>query len=251
MKFMGALASRWWIAALAVLSLGVAYVYFFTPWWPRLAAGDGSWYGNWAAVAFSVGFYTLFIAAFLRPPRRREWRHLGISEAYVVALFAEMFGTPLTIYLLSGVLGSQFGLDGASGHLWAVLLDRAGLVPLDQAVNWIMAVSLALIALGIGLTAVGWWQVWRAKGTLVTNGLYAFVRHPQYSGFLLVLVAFLIQWPTLITLLMFPVLVVTYIRLARREEEGLERDFGDAFRAWRARTGMLVPRLRAAPGSMS
>lgn len=234
-----------WMGGIALLlaALAVMYVYFFTPWWPRLAAADGAWYGNWGAVLASVGFYTLFIIAFLRPPRRRDWRHLGISEAYIIALFTEMFGLPLTIYLLSSVFGVNLGLGGSEGHLWAVLLDRAGILPLDQGVMITMAVSLSLIAVGLCVTAYGWWLIWRAKGQLVTTGLYALVRHPQYSGFLLVIIAFLLQWPTVVTLLMFPVLVVTYVRLAQREDREMATTFGDTFDAYRERTPMLVPYL--------
>ncbi len=236
---------KWlWLLVLVIAAAGILYVYFFTPWWPALGAG-GEWYGNWGAVAFSVLFFSAFVLAFLRPPHRREWRHLGISEAYLVALFTEMFGLPFTIYLLSSVLGVNVGLSGSEGHLWATLLDRAGLLPLAQGVLISMGVSLALIAAGLWLMAYGWWRVWKARGALVTDGLYAVVRHPQYAGFLLVLVAFLIQWPTLVTLIMLPILVVMYVRLARREELEMAARYGQTFAEYQQRTPMLVPRLRS------
>lgn len=198
-----------------------------------------SWYGSWGTAAFWVLVFSAFVVGFLRSPRRREWRHLGLAEAYLVALFTEMFGTPLTIYLLGSVLGVNLGFGMLQGHLWAVLLDRAGLLPLERGVALVMAASMVLIIVGLALMAAGWWQTWRARGELVTDGLYRFVRHPQYAGFLLLVVGFLIQWPTL--LIPFPVLVVAYARLGRREEHDLAARFGEHWRAYRAATPMLVP----------
>lgn len=198
-------------------------------------------YGMWSAAAFSVAFFSLFVLAFLRSPRRREWRHLGLAEAYLVALFVEMYGLPLTVYLLGSVLGANFGFNMLEGHLWAVLLDRLGLLPLVHGVALVMAVSAFMIVVGLALMAAGWWQTWRAKGELVTTRLYRFVRHPQYLGFLLLITGYLIQWPTLPTLVLFPILIVAYARLARREEREVEQRFGERWAAYRARTPMLVP----------
>jgi protein-S-isoprenylcysteine O-methyltransferase Ste14 len=122
-----------------------------------------------------------------------------------------------------------------------VLLDQLGLLPLARGVALVMAISSALITFGLALMAGGWWQTWRAKGELVMEGLYRFVRHPQYAGFLLVIVGFLVQWPTLPTLVLFPVLLIVYVRLARREEAELEERFGERYATYRARTPMLLP----------
>lgn len=201
-----------------------------------------SWYGNWGAVAFSVLLFTAFVVALLRPFKRRDWRGLGVAEAYLVALFTEMFGVPLTIYLLGSVLGVKIGLSGLEGHLWATMLDRLGVLPLAQGAALVMGVSVVLILAGLALMAAGWWLVWRARGELVTRGLYAWIRHPQYTGFILIIVAFLVQWPTIITLVMFPILVVTYRRLAVREEAELEARFGEMYTAYRRRVPMFLPR---------
>lgn len=198
-------------------------------------------YGMWSAAVFSVAFFSLFVLAFLRSPRRREWRHLGLAEAYLVALFAEMYGLPLTIYLLGSVLGVSFGFNMLEGHLWAVLLDRLGLLPLVQGVALVMAVSAFLIVVGLALMGAGWWQTWRARGELVTAGLYRFARHPQYLGFVLLITGYLIQWPTLPTLVLFPVLVLTYVRLARREERELAARFGERWSDYQTRTPLLLP----------
>lgn len=205
---------------------------------------QGTWYGNWGTVAFSVLLFSAFVVGLLRPFRRRDWRSLGLTEAYLVALFTEMFGVPLTIYLLGSVLGVKIGFSGLEGHLWATVLGRLGLLPQAQGVVLVMATSTALILAGLALMVTGWWSVWRTGGSLVTHGLYAWMRHPQYAGFLLVIVAFLIQWPTVITLIMFPILVAAYCRLARREEAELEARFGTAYEAYRRSVPMFVPRLR-------
>lgn len=209
------------------------------------------WYGHWASTAFWVLIFSGFVLAFLRSPRPREWRHLGLAEAYLVALFAEMYGAPLTIYLLGSALGVKLGFGMLQGHLWAVLLDRLGLLPLARGVGLVMAVSSVLIVVGLALMAAGWWQAWRAKGELVTSGLYHWVRHPQYLGFLLVLVGFLIQWPTLPTLVLFPILVGAYLRLAGREERDLAARFGECWTLYRARTPMFVPRWPVGAASIA
>jgi len=189
----------------------------------------------------SPGTKQSFVLGFLRSPRRREWRHLSLAEAYLVALFTEMFGVPLTIYLLGSVLGVELGLSGLEGHLWAALLARTGLVSLEDTVAGVMALTAALIILGLALMTCGWWQFWRSRGELVTAGLYRLVRHPQYTGFLLVVVAFLVQWPTIITLVMFPILAVQYYRLAKREEADLAEHFGGRWALYQVRTSMLIP----------
>ncbi len=240
----------WGLFALAVLGLAAASAYSYLVAAPALetvARLGRPWYGNWAAAAFAAIFFSAFVLAFLRSPRPRAWRHLGMAEAYLMALFAEMFGLPLTIYLLGSVLGVNLGFGMLEGHLWAVLLYRLGVLPLAQGVAVVMAASSALIILGLALMAAGWWQTWRARGGLVTSGLYRFARHPQYTGFLLVIVGFLIQWPTLPTVVLFPILVATYYRLARREELEMTERLGERYAAYRARTPMLLPGWPAQP----
>src|SRR3972149_1087440 len=240
----------WAAFALVVLALAGSFVYgyLFADAARQMEGMDQHWYGDWRPVAFAVAFFSVFVLAFLRSPRRREWRHLGVTEAYLVALFAEMFGLPLTLFLLASVLGVNLGVGGVEGHLWAVLLDRVGLLPLPQGVAMVMAVSSALITFGLALMAAGWWQVWRTKGDLVTSGLYRLARHPQYLGIYLVIGGFLIQWPTLATMVLFPVLVVVYLRLARREETELEQVFGDRYRAYREQVGLFLPWRKGARG---
>ncbi len=227
---------------LIVLLIGLAANYARSPGATAVLRDVGPWYGNWSAVAFSVLLFSAFVVGLLHPFKRRDWRGLGVTEAYLVALFTEMFGVPLTIYLLGSVLGFKIGFSGLEGHLWATLLDRLGVLPQAQGVALVMGVSTVLILVGLALMAAGWWAVWRAKGQFVTGGLYAWVRHPQYTGFILVIVAFLVQWPTIITLIMFPVLVITYRQLTTTEEAEMEGWFGAEYASYRRLVPMFFPR---------
>ena len=201
-----------------------------------------SWYGDWRAVLLVTGLFTLFVLGFTRPRRRGEWRNAGLATAFFISLFTEMFGIPLTIYLLAPFLGLPpwvFGMN--ESHLWAFALDRLGLLPLHLGVSLVMVLSMGLIAIGVGLVAVGWATVYRGRGQLVRKGIYRHLRHPQYLGLILVILGFNIQWPTLPTLLMAPVLIVVYVRLARREDEELATFFGEVFLDYAAQTPAFLP----------
>lgn len=205
------------------------------------------WYGNWRAVLVATTLFGFFLLGFARPRHRVEWRNAGLYTAFLISLFAEMFGIPLTIYFLAHFLGLSpwaFGMN--ESHLWAFALDRLGLVPLHVGVYVVMVTSLALIVAGVGLLAAGWATVYGGRGSLVTRGIYRHVRHPQYLGLILIILGFNIQWPTLPTLLMGPMLIVMYVRLARREDEELATFFGEAYWDYAARTPAFLPRPRRA-----
>lgn len=206
-------------------------------------------YGLWSLVVINSLFFIAFAFSFAKPQSRRDWRSLGAYSAFIVALFTEMYGFPLTIYLLSGWLSSRFpGVDFSahdSGHLLEIMFGwRANphFGPFHLA-------STAFIVAGFWLLAKAWPVLYQAQREhrVACTGPYARIRHPQYVAFVLVMSGFLLQWPTLVTLAMFPVLLLVYARLARREEDDAIAEFGDEYRHYRERTPAFVPRLPAGP----
>ena len=203
-------------------------------------------YGLWSLVAINSVIFIFFALSFARPSSARDWRTFGAFSAFIVALFAEMYGFPLTIYLLSGWLQTRYpGVDFFShdaGHLFETMLGwkvNPHFGPFHIASN-------LFIAFGFIMIYRAWQVLYKSQraGTLATDGPYARVRHPQYVGFVLILFGFLLQWPTLLTLAMFPILVYMYVRLARSEERETEARFGEAYRRYAASTPAFFPGRR-------
>ena len=213
---------------------------------------NGSGYGLWALVLINSAVFILFAASFFHPRTRRDWRAMGVFSAFVVALFTELYGFPLTLYLVSGWLGGRLPaleLTHNGGHLWAELVGWNG----DPHLSPFHLGSYVMIIVGFWLIAAAWRVLWEAQRShgLARTGPYAYVRHPQYAGFLLIMVGFLLQWPTIPTLVMFPVMAVVYRRLAVGEERSMLRDFGDAWVHYAAETPRFLPRPGRGGGDRS
>jgi protein-S-isoprenylcysteine O-methyltransferase Ste14 len=205
-------------------------------------------YGLWTLVVINSAVFIIFAFSFFKPRTKRDWRGFGAFGAFIVALFTEMYGFPLTIYLLSGWLQSRYpSVDWFShdaGHLLEMLLGWKA----NPHFGPFHLLSFGLIGGGFILISNAWSVLYEAqrRGELATTGPYAHVRHPQYVGFILVLFGFLLQWSTLLTLAMFPVLVWMYVRLARSEEREAEAEFGETYRAYARRVPAFLPRLSSA-----
>lgn len=201
-------------------------------------------YGLWSLVIINSAIFIFFAFSFFKPQTKRDWRSFGAFSAFLVALFTEMYGFPLTIYFLSGWLQSRFpGVDWFThdaGHLLEMLFGWEA----NPHFGPFHLLSFAFIAGGFILIAAAWRILYSAQQqrSLATTGPYSWVRHPQYVGFILVMFGFLLQWPTILTLAMFPVLVTMYVVLARHEEQDAIAAFGDEYRGYAARVPGFIPR---------
>lgn len=202
-------------------------------------------YGLWSLVLINSAIFIMFAYSFAPPKTPRDWRSFGAFSGFLVALFAEMYGFPLTIYLLSGWLTTQIpGVNWYahdSGHLPEMLFGWRG----NPHFGPFHLFSQALIIGGFILTAAAWKVLYSAQKQhqLAKTGAYARLRHPQYVGFILVMSGFLLQWPTLITVLMYPILVYMYVRLARHEERDALTEFGAEYERYAAEVPGFFPRF--------
>lgn len=203
-------------------------------------------YGLWGLVFINSAIFIIFAFSFTKPQAKRDWRSFGAFSAFIVALFTEMYGIPLTIYFLSGWLSKKFPqidpLSHDAGHLWYTIFGLSG----NPHTNPVHLISNLLVLAGFFLLASAWKVLYPAQRDhkLATEGPYAHVRHPQYDAFIIIIFGFLLMWPTLLALVMFPVLIYMYIRLARSEENEAIEVFGDAYQRYASKTPAFLPKWR-------
>ncbi len=207
-------------------------------------------YGVWSLVVLNTAIFVIFAFSFFKPSTTRDWRSFGAFSAFLLALFTEMYGFPLTIYFMSGWLQSNYPdvnwLSHDAGHLLEMLFGWES----NPHFGPFHLISFALIGSGFVLLSAAWRVLHAAQrlGELARSGPYARIRHPQYVGFVLILTGFLFQWPTILTLAMYPVLVVMYWRLALAEEREVAEALGDVYRSYAINVPRFVPRLSSRAG---
>jgi protein-S-isoprenylcysteine O-methyltransferase Ste14 len=206
-------------------------------------------YGLWVLVILNSAIFIFFAFSFTKPQTKNDWRSLGVFSAFIIALFTEMYGFPLTIYFLSGWLVEKYPgidfFDHENGHLLHTILGFKGNAHFDP----LHIASNVIIILGFFLLSMAWSVLHKSQQTrsLASTGWYARCRHPQYIAFIMIMFGFLLQWPTLPTVVMFPVLVVVYIKLAKREEQVALKQFGDEYRQYAKVTPHFIPHLFKKP----
>lgn len=202
-------------------------------------------YGLWSLVIVNSAIFIFFAYTFFKPQTPRDWRSFSAFSAFLVALFAEMYGFPLTIYFLSGWLQSRFpDVDWFShdaGHLLEMMFGWKA----NPHAGPFHILSFVFIGGGFILISAAWKVLYdvQQSRSLATTGPYSYVRHPQYVGFIMVMCGFLLQWPTILTLAMFPVLTMMYVKLAWAEEQDARAAFGEAYARYAAKVPGFIPKL--------
>lgn len=198
-----------------------------------------SHFGHWGFVIIwsILGAVFLLFTPFYKKSQRKP---SGVYLAFMVAMAFEMFGIPLSMYILSWVFGKTIPEGIFWGHTLFQWIGHTG-----------MYIGTGLILTGISLVIMGWnvvykryWRREAGQGELVTNGIYRYIRHPQYTGFLLITLGMLLDWATLPMLIMWPIMAVLYYRLAKREEGYMLEQFGKRYVEYSQATGMFLPSLR-------
>jgi protein-S-isoprenylcysteine O-methyltransferase Ste14 len=190
-------------------------------------------------VAINVVFFGLFVAT-LQFRRKMTRLPSSIYLAFTIAFFAEMFGLPLTMYIFMGVFGYneiyslEFLLTQSLGQDMSFFIHHI-----------LFPISKVIMGIGIILVIYGWKQIYQGKGNLVTKGLYSYIRHPQYLGFLFITLGMNIQWLTIIMLALWPVLVILYYRLSKKEEKEAEEKYGEEFLKYKRAVPGFIPRLKS------
>jgi len=203
-----------------------------------------SQYGLWPLVIINSAIFIIFAFSFTKPSTSKDWKSFGAFSAFVIALFTEMYGFPLSIFFLSGWLQSTFPdvdwFAHDSGHFWEMIFGWRD----NPHFGIFHFVSIGFIFAGFAILSSAWPILQRAlrSDTLAKTGIYAKIRHPQYVGFVLIMTGFLVQWPTILTLLMFPVLLIMYWRLALKEERDARAKFGQKYEAYKKATSRFIPR---------
>lgn len=203
-------------------------------------------YGLWSLVIINSLIFIGFAFSFFKPRTKVDWRTFGTFSAFIVALFVEMYGFPLSIYILSGWLTKRYPqvdfFSHDNGHLLHTLLGFEG----NPHFDFLHLLSNVLILIGFGVLSASWRVLYLAQKNkvLAVTGPYEYIRHPQYAAFTAIMFGFLLQWPTIPTLIMFPVLVFMYVRLSLSEEKIVEKEFGEVYRAYAKRVPGFFPSVR-------
>lgn len=157
---------------------------------------------------------------------RHVWKSRGAFLAFMIALMTEMFGFPLLIFMAAPLIDVPI-----------VARDY-----FDYLGHWPATLGTAISLVGLLLVGWGWRLIHRSQG-MVSHSVYRLIRHPQYTGLMMFTLGWLIHWPSLFTLALWPILLLAYIWLARFEEKLAIDAFGDAYRDYMNHTKRFIPFL--------
>jgi protein-S-isoprenylcysteine O-methyltransferase Ste14 len=196
-------------------------------------------FGNWIGLLAWVVLFGTFIV-FLPFNRKSKVKPSGTYLAFIIASAFEMFGIPVSLYFITWA----FGINVPKGILWGHTLENV-------IGYWGMIIGILLNIVGGFLIFQGWkviheefWSKEEGEGRLVTEGIYSYIRHPQYAGFILMTLGLLIHWATIPLLIMWPLLVFQFYRLAKKEEEEMYEHFGTEYIEYMEKVPMFIPRKK-------
>jgi len=194
---------------------------------------------NWGYVILNFILFSLFIL-FIKFRRKASRLPISVYLAFLVALFVEMYGFALTWYIMIGFFGQSY-----AATLWYLLAGLTGEVLfISIFLGFLLPLSNIIVLIGMFLVIFGWRKIYRAKSQLVATGIYGRVRHPQYLGFILITLGMNVLWVTISTLLLWPILVIVYYRLAKQEDKEIEQRFGEEYQKYKQTVPMFIPHLR-------
>lgn len=196
--------------------------------------------GQWEIALIMIIIVSWILYKYIVPENYKEWRNAGLVQAFIIALYAEMYGFPLTIYILTSFLGIDIAWLHIRGHLWGTLLGFG-----DSGAMIEMFLGYSIIFTGLILISKGWFLIYKAqpKGELVTSGIYQYIRHPQYTGLFIALFGQLVHWPTIITLVLFSIIICAYYRLSLKEEKAMLLKYGEVYRKYQQEVPMFFSKL--------
>lgn len=125
--------------------------------------GEVSAYGLWSLVIVNSAVFILFAFSFFKPKTARDWRSFGAFSSFSVALFTEMYGFPLTIYLLSGWLQGRYPDVDWFSHDAGHLLEKLFGWRANPHAGPFHTLSFIFIAAGFCIIAAGWKVLYDAQ----------------------------------------------------------------------------------------
>jgi methanethiol S-methyltransferase len=229
-----------WVLRLVLLALALVPIWYWQPFFIHFRAYltgtvlSGLIKNQWHLVLFSILLFMLF-ALPLTYRKRAKWADYGLVGAFFVSLFIEMYGLPLTVLFASKYLF----MPGTELPANVIEFD---FLSVGMGMDHAMAYGAVLMAIGAGLIAAGWISLYRRSKSpgFSRSGLYAVSRHPQYLGFILLILGWFFGWPTILTLVFSPILIYKYLRAAWAEEKDMLLLFGNAYVDYKKITPFLI-----------